>query len=337
MRQNMKWSYGVVVWLVLASGCSGGESGPTTAEWMRKAGLGKWLDAPVTASRTERGIYHITDKGVYIFQYDVETPAVAAEPNVVIEGAIRPAAGVNKAVFVTHGWGDKAAKDWPEQMAEAIAARVDPNEWMCGCFGWSGGSVVITSVHAARYARDIGGPRLAAAGLKLSDSVRHVHLIGHSAGSWVIDAAAKRIVKERPGVEVHLTFLDAYVPSQWDPDELGAIAGEPNRPANVWAEHYYTRDITYNVTQQDLKHAHNVDITAIDPLFAEHEFPYRWYEATMTGTYDRWDEKGETVYKTANGVEYGFARGREAGEEPWRQSKQLPCGEKAVILGKQVK
>ena len=85
----MQRSYGFVSWLVLAAGCSGGESGPTTAEWMRKAGLGKWLDAPVTAARTERGIYNITDKGVYIFQYDVETPAVAAEPNVVIEGAIQ--------------------------------------------------------------------------------------------------------------------------------------------------------------------------------------------------------------------------------------------------------
>jgi hypothetical protein len=71
MRRTMKWSYGVVVWLVLASGCSGGESGPTTAEWMRKGG---WAGGRCAGRRRpgRSGIYNITDKGCN-FSYDVET------------------------------------------------------------------------------------------------------------------------------------------------------------------------------------------------------------------------------------------------------------------------
>ncbi len=37
-----------------------------------------------------------------------------------------------------------------------------------------------------------------------------VHLVSHSLGAWVIDAAADKLTPE--GIKTHLTFLDAYVP-----------------------------------------------------------------------------------------------------------------------------
>ncbi len=304
----------------------------TALEWTQKAGLGNWLNVPVKVTMTESGVLAATDEGVYIVQYNLETPQVAAEPNVVIDASVKIPVTVDKAVIVTHGWIDKAQRDWPQTMAEAIRQKTDPNEWVCGCFGWSGGSAVITSIHAARYARDIAGPRLAAAILKLPTSIRHIHLIGHSAGSWTIESAARRIAKDCPGTSLHLTFLDAYVPQDWDPNELGKATSDPNQPADIWAEHYYTRDITYVVTQLDLAGAHNVDITAIDPLVAEHEFPYRWYLATITGDYRRWDEKGHTVVKTNGECEYGFARSREMGLDNWQKSKTLPRGNPAVKI-----
>jgi hypothetical protein len=301
----------------------------TTLEAAERVGFGGWLHVPVKVNVTQDGVIGIGDEGVYFFQYALETPQTSAEPNVVLSSFVLPKT-IDKAVFVTHGWIDKAEKDWPEKMAGAIRQKTDPNEWICGFFDWSGGSAVITSIHAARYARDIGGPRLAAVILKLPVSFRHIHLVGHSAGSWVIDSAAKRIAKARPDISLHLTFLDAYVPANWDPNELGNV-----KPAGgIWAEHYYTRDITYTVTQQDLIYAHNIDITAIDPLIAEHEFPYRWYLATITGSYGRWDEKGYEVVKDYHGIESGFARSLEAGQDNWVKSRSLTCGNAALNLEK---
>jgi hypothetical protein len=146
--------------------------------------------------------------------------------------------------------------------------------------------VVITSVQAAEYARDIAGPRLARAILALGTEFKHIHLIGHSAGTWTIHSAAKRLAYARRDIELHLTFLDAYIPSQWDKTLLGRVFLDPKRQKEqCWAEHYYTKDITFVVTEHDLKYAHNVDISAVDPLISEHEFPYRWYTATITGKF----------------------------------------------------
>ncbi len=292
---------------------------------MEDHGLNHYLQAPVTVSASPDGVLSIVDKGIFAIQHELLTPAACTDPNVVIDETAQPAAGADKLVIVTHGWLDKGEKDWPYQMAEAMAARTDPNQWVCGAYDWKGGSVVITSVQATEYARDIAGPRLAAAILKLDRPFRHIHLIGHSAGSWTIHAAAKRIAEARPDVTFHLTFLDAYVPEKWNPDELGLIFTDPARQQrHYWADHYYTKDITYKVTQHDLKHAHNVDITAIDPLIAEHEFPYRWYLATITGRYDRWDEKNEPVYFRCNDIDYGFARTSESCR-PHNEAKRKKC------------
>ncbi|MFZ9024199.1 MAG: hypothetical protein ACO3BO_05575, partial [Anaerohalosphaeraceae bacterium] len=225
---------------------------------------------------------------------------------------------------------------WPSEMAEAIGDRTDPNEWVCGSYDWRGGSIVMTSIQAAEYARDIAGPRLAKALLDLGVEFKHIHLIGHSAGTWAIDSAAKRIADARPDVQLHLTFLDAYVPSQWDEDVLGRVFDGPKQQkSQVWAEHYYTKDITFVVTEHDLKYAHNVDISAIDPLISEHEFPYRWYTATITGKFTRWDEKKETVHTRSGGIDYGFVRSLEAGEQNWKKSRKLKTNNKAVKLQKQ--
>ncbi len=65
----------------------------------------------------------IRDEGIYFFQYDLETPQTAGEPNVIVNAAVRVPATADKAVFITHGWIDKAQKDWPEKMADAIRQK----------------------------------------------------------------------------------------------------------------------------------------------------------------------------------------------------------------------
>jgi len=251
------------------------------------------------------------------------------------EGTLRTGqsqhAGVDKIVVVTHGWIDKGASDWPADIAQAFVERTDPNEWVCAFFDWKGGAAVVSPVDAAKYGRDIAGPRLVAALSKLPNRFKHVHLIGHSAGSWTVNSAAKLICEKLTPATFHLTYLDAYVPSGWDPVDIADIAAWSPK-TTCYAEHYYTKDITFKVTELDLPNTINVDITAIDPWFKEHEFPYRWYCASITGGFDRFDEKKSKVVTSHEGTEYGFARSLEAGPENWRKSLTLKKGDLTVKL-----
>jgi hypothetical protein len=235
-----------------------------------------------------------------------------------------------KVVVATHGWIEY--KRWPEELATAIRNKVDANEWLCGWFDWRADARVINPRNAAEYARDKAGPLLAQQILKISKNPKHVHLIGHSAGSWAISEAAKIIAKETQA-DIHLTFLDAYVPLGWDANELGDIAIEPNRI--YWADHYLTQDITLKVTDCRLLHACNVDIGDITPGLKDHRFPFHWYIATVHGKYPaKGKYAGDKLFCSSGDIEYGFARSLEAGSKNWEQSLKLPMGNQPVELEK---
>jgi len=300
-------------------------------EFIRSADMGARLDAPVRISVSDSGIISIADEGHFIAQHVVMQPELSADVEVIEKSNLRIPPSCTKAVIVTHGWIDKAGGSWPADMAAAISQRVDPNEWMCSFFDWAGGAAVISPVDACKYARDVAGARLAKAVLELGAEFKHVHLIAHSAGCWAIDDAAKKIA-DQTGAEIHLTFLDAYVPPFWDQSELGEIE------AAGWVEHYYTKDFTLAATHIDLSGAHNVDVTGIDGLVKDHKFPYRWYYATVAGRYRPTDrEKDQKVVTNISGIDYGFERSLEAGERNWQKSLALKKGQKAVLLRKSKK
>jgi len=232
-------------------------------------------------------------------------------------------------VRVTHGWIEKSRGDWPEDIALAISKRADPNNWLCGYFDWGEGAKTVNPTKAAKYARDVAGPQLAEELIKTAGNWRHIHLIGHSCGCWAVSEGAK-ILAQKTKADIHLTFFDAYVPAFWDESSLGDV--EMRVDANCWTEHYYTRDLTLGWTQQDLSFAHNVDITNIDGVFRDHNFPWQWYYASITVS--TFSGTCKTI-GSAEKVEYGFARSREAtGSDSWQRSLKLPTGNKAVKLKK---
>ena len=307
-------------------------------ELLRSAGLDKELDAKVTVAAGKGSALSISDGGNYFMQYVIVGPDNSGDAEVVIDSDVDVPASCDKMVVVTHGWIDKGQSSWPADVAAAIGDRVDPNEWVCCYFDWQGGANVVTPVEAAMYGRDIAGVRLGKAVLKLAQRMKkltHVHLIGHSAGSWTINSAAKAIAAAK-GSDLHLTFLDSYVPPLWK-DKLGEI--EVSGKAAIWAEQYYSKDITFESTQEDLPGVFNVDITAIDTGIAEHEFPYKWYYATVAGEYRRGDpERGQDVIRKAGGIECGFGRSLEAGKAGWEVSKSLkPPAKTLQMQGKKAK
>jgi hypothetical protein len=275
--------------------------------------------------------------GLLLYAILTSTTIYAADTkptlNIIAYDSNQPQSQRLKIVVVTHGWIERSP--WPADLALAIRGKTDPNEWLCGWFDWHDEARVINPRDAARYARDKAGPLLAEQILKLSKNPEHVHLIAHSAGCWAISEAAKIIAKQTKA-DIHLTFLDAYVPLGWDPNELGNIATEPNRA--YWADHYLTEDITLKVTNCTLAHAHNVDIGDITPGLKDHRFPFHWYPATVSGKYTPTDSyAGKKLYHTTNGIEYGFARSLEAGKQNWNKSLSLPMGKDAIKIEKENK
>ena len=209
-------------------------------------------------------------------------------------------------VIVTHGWIEKGRGSWPEDMAAVIHNRVQHNNWLCGYFDWSKGAQAINPTDAAKYARDAAGPGLAKEIIELGNDFQHIHL----------------------------TFFDAYVPSSWQERSLGDI--RTSADSNCWVDHYYTRDYTLGFTEQNLSNAHNVDVTSIDQLLKDHNFPWKWYYASVTGKYPKGTLLDNSkLALTAEGIEYGFARSREAGGSySWGRSLELPRGNAAVKFKK---
>jgi hypothetical protein len=233
-------------------------------------------------------------------------------------------------VVATHGWYEKST--WPKNLILAIKTKVDPNQWLCAWYDWRHEAKRINPTDATRYARDTAGPLLAKDILRLSRDFHHIHLIGHSAGSWVINEAAQ-VLAQQTDATLHLTFLDAYVPPFWHEEQLADFSADPN--VTCWAEHYFPRDLPLTTTQKHLTYAHNVDLSDITPGINDHEFPYFWYHATVIGKYDPNQRyKGKTLFNRTPDTEYGFARSLEAGRENFEASTKLKAGNKPVKINK---
>jgi len=238
-----------------------------------------------------------------------------------------PGLKAKKLVVVTHGWLEK--KNWCRDLAQAIGTKTDPNQWLCCYYDWRRQADVINPTDAAEYARDKAGGLLAREILSIQGDWQHIHLIGHSAGAWVISEAAKALASETKA-SIHITFLDAYVPPMWDQAKLGLSGGKCN--STYWAEHYLSRDITLSATGKTLTYAHNVDITAADPDISDHQFAWNWYLATVAGKYVKGQKyHRKRLFKRVLNTEYGFARGLEASVS---KNGQLTLGNEPVVLTK---
>jgi hypothetical protein len=231
-------------------------------------------------------------------------------------------------VIIAHGWYER--DPWPARMALAIHQQVDHRAWCCGWYDWRGQAARLLPWDAAKLARDELGPALGRQIVGLSGRWRHVHLIGHSSGSWLANEAAA-VVASQTFASIHLTLLDAYVPKGWDPEALGRFADDPCEV--FWADHYFTRDWVGELTEPVLTRACNLDITEVNPGFNGHKFPWRWYQATVAGRYDPGGRFArEKVRCELAGVRYGYARSLEAGSGNWRASLDLKALKEPVRL-----
>jgi len=119
---------------------------------------------------------------------------------------------------------------------------------------------------------------------------KHVHFIGHSAGSKLIHEAATTYISDyfirQENPFIHLTFLDAYTPNEWDSNGEGSYGSLPTDYPNHYSEHYVDRGLV--LTDACLENAFNFDITNWIPDKDDrsfefgHQWPHRWYKKSVS-------------------------------------------------------
>lgn len=219
----------------------------------------------------------------------VQAPPDTDRPNY---SAIPDSNGRTTLVLYTHGW-NTTREDFREghwaALDQNLRSRLSSSgDTVIVGFDWteengSGGVPLLPPpLHAANQAESIGWQ---IGTLIESQAYTDVHLIGHSAGSWLIDAASDKIKELDPSITVQTTFLDAYVPIIASPGSLGDSAD--------YAEHFVDQSfedwfvplvgpIVYSTTGHTLPNAFNVDVTDVDGspsigLIPNHGWPVEWY------------------------------------------------------------
>ncbi len=235
-------------------------------------------------------------------------------------------------VIITHGWNEQTI--WFFQLAAAITYKTDNIQWTSFFCDWRKSSRILNPIEAAQIAKDKIAPAITKSfPPQITKNLQHVHLIGHSAGSWAVSQAAKYFANTT-NASLHITLLDAYVPPFWKENELAQLTCSKNR--KCYTEQYFTRDLTLYATEVKLTNAHNVDITKIDPTIPDHEFPYHWYTATVINKYfPETFYAGKKLYFTSPvGTRYGYQRSKQASTQNWEKSLTLKKANKPVTLTK---
>lgn len=262
--------------------------------------------------------------------------------------------GASQLVLIAHGWTpwwcvapvdfNSCDDSWVGEMSAAIELG-SPGDWQVVGYRWTKESYTLlgpaTVVAAAERVGEQVGAQIVERGTGAPKGRwSHVHLIGNSAGAALVERAGQVIKAMTPETTIHTTFLDPFVGFlQMERSAYGA--------SSHWSDSYFASDVvTDGLTEGALDHAHNVDVTALDPkatttpvyccssattitslsdicgtrFLSSHDWPRRFYLQTVK-TRD-WPEARD----------YGFQLSKEAGG--WNDNAgRYSVGNVPVALG----
>lgn len=147
--------------------------------------------------------------------------------------------------------------------------------------------------------------------LEKRPSIANIHIICHSAGSWMARAAAQYLNEHQPGISIQITFLDPYIPGEVgykdifsgtlvDEDSkltLEKLRGIQNWNGVVKLDQYYTDGISdpYVLgTNSEIGWTQKGYTYKVVSLYVAkaHEYPIEWYADTVTNA-PQADDDGE--------------------------------------------
>ncbi|MBI4661759.1 MAG: hypothetical protein HY735_23295, partial [Verrucomicrobia bacterium] len=278
-------------------------------------------------------------------------------------------------IVVTHGWQPKGVAasqvvgpgfsfldeqsklidqlvkvEWVDDMVKDIDQSLVTkglNNWQLFAYKWKEGASTPFPDDALRNAANEGG--------KLGKDIvnqgwSHVHLIAHSAGAGLIQAAAEVIKSSGVPTVVHTTFLDAYV-------GLDEAWRSRYGKGSDWSDSYFSDDISDRLLEAQLTGgafpwSHNVNVTWLAPdtdkkvtkvycagsdlagsgglqitgqfpcgvrASSSHPWPHNFYQATIPPS------------SLNDSQAYGFPLSKEGGG--WNNRGNYPKENQPVILG----
>ena len=182
--------------------------------------------------------------------------------------------GKDSLIVVTHvaipTWETTAEEStaWVDHMTNIIQQYLDEQEldnWQVAGYKWIEGAESadkwdIIRDHVLERAEESGGYLGVFLG---ADGWNHIHFIGHSAGSALIQAATQVVKEISPSTTIHETFLDAYVGTQYEGRARYGYRAD-------WSDSYFCYDAdTINTgfltfTSGSMNNAYNIDVTFLD-------------------------------------------------------------------------
>jgi hypothetical protein len=203
-------------------------------------------------------------------------------------------------ILVTHGFDDNAAvTSWAYQLAATIklgAAEQGMGTWDVATLDWryfaGGKDDAFKNIPggldpwvAANNGINIG--ESVARWLKDVDrtSYQHIHLLSHSAGSWLVDAITNELKKSGFAGSIEVTFFDAFTPPV---GIVGQNGGDiPLGSTADFAEHIVDGCWSWPgssppFTSATLPGAFNIDVSNLTHSAGDHHgWPIRWYQQTV--------------------------------------------------------
>jgi hypothetical protein len=204
-------------------------------------------------------------------------------------------------IVLVHGCCTYDVSEW-NALADEIRTRINLEEWEVVVWDWHEYTPLLGEIspEGFRHAADAAYQNAKDQGVVLANAIKihhliykHVHLIGHSAGAKLIHDAATAYISDyfirEQNPFIHLTFLDAYTPNEWDNNGHGSYGSLPTDYPNHYSEHYVDKTPGWPFTDADLTYAFNFDITdcpSSNPGFEKrdfgHQWPRYWYQNSVT-------------------------------------------------------
>lgn len=220
--------------------------------------------------------------------------------NVLDNQLVDPSA--SKIVVLIHGWNpDSVANAYVGELgwlSAQLRTKLNRTDWKLVEYHWERdadtGPALLDSAYNGTEAAEIGHQHGWHLGELLSTqcpNLTKVHLVAHSAGSWVARAAARYLLSRNPTIRVEITLLDPFMPASLlgNDSSLGqsqmSDLDQRVLPAEFFLlENYYAKD-PYVLGTQDTFYWRPTDINErlddIEPFYDYHGGPIYWYADTV--------------------------------------------------------
>jgi len=178
--------------------------------------------------------------------------------------------GAQNLLVVVHGSGD-TSDDWPMELRAAIHEKHGERlEWDIWTYDWD---AYAASRMTASADGMVVGQLLGEALLESPYEYHHLHLVAHSAGSYVIHALSQTVSNQNSDITIHATYLDPFTANGFFDWSYGQR--EFGRHAD-YAENFFNKDDPVPSTNELLEHAHNFDVTALRPVHYNEDKTHWW-------------------------------------------------------------